>query len=157
MENPVYIWILVLACVIGGLVGVDRIARLEDPPYPIKQAYVFTQYPGASALEVEHEVTEILEASLQELPWVEKLVSRSLAGRSEIEIELYKSVAVDETPQIWDELRRRVGEAARYLPPGAAPPRVEDDFADVYGIEGDRRTHVATALLSMICLEGLDD
>ncbi len=28
---------------------------------------------------------------------------------------------------------------------------------DVYGIEADRETHVATGLFSMICLEGLDD
>ena len=28
---------------------------------------------------------------------------------------------------------------------------------DVYGTEGDRETHVATALFSMICLEGLAD
>lgn len=134
IDHPLYVWILALACILGGLVGVDKIARLEDPPYPIKQAYIFTQYPGASAEQVEHEVTEVLEASLQELPWVEKIISRSVAGRSEIQVELLQTVSSAETPQIWDIMRRRVSEAAARLPAGASAPAVEDDFSDVYGI-----------------------
>lgn len=134
LANPLYVWLLVLVCLLGGLLGVQSIARLEDPPYPIKMAYVFVEYPGASAVEVELEVTEVLERSLQELPWVKKLVSRSLPGRSEIEVELKMSVALADTAQIWDELRRRVSEAAMQLPPQASPPLVEDDFIDVYGL-----------------------
>jgi multidrug efflux pump subunit AcrB len=134
LANPLYVWVVVLACVIGGLAGGQRIAQLEDPPYPIKIAFVFTEYPGASALEVEQEVTEVMERSIQELPWIEKIVSRSLPGRSEIEIELNHSVSANETGQIWDELRRRVAEGAMRLPAGTSPPWVEDDFSDVYGL-----------------------
>ena len=123
-----------LTCLFAGLVGGQRIAQLEDPPYPIKIAYVFTEYPGASALEVEQEITEVLERSIQELPWIEEIVSRSLPGRAEIQIELNHSVSADDTEQLWDELRRRVAEAAMRLPANAHPPRVEDDFSDVYGL-----------------------
>ena len=134
LANPLYVWVIVLTCLIGGLAGGQRIAQLEDPPYPIKIAYVFTEYPGASTLDVEQEVTEVLERSIQELPWIENIVSRSLPGRSEIEIELNHSVSASDTGQIWDELRRRVAEAAMQLPAGAHPPWVEDDFSDVYGL-----------------------
>jgi multidrug efflux pump subunit AcrB len=134
LANPLYVWVIVLTCLIGGLAGGQRIAQLEDPPYPIKIAYVFTEYPGASTLDVELEVTEVLERSIQELPWIENIVSRSLPGRSEIEIELNHSVSASDTGQIWDELRRRVAEAAMRLPAGASPPWVEDDFSDVYGL-----------------------
>ena len=134
LANPLYVWVIVLTCLVGGLAGGQRIAQLEDPPYPIKIAYVFTEYPGASTLDVEQEVTEVLERSIQELPWIENIVSRSLPGRSEIEIELNHSVSASDTGQIWDELRRRVAEAAMQLPAGAHPPWVEDDFSDVYGL-----------------------
>jgi multidrug efflux pump subunit AcrB len=134
LANPLYVWVIVLTCLIGGLAGGQRIAQLEDPPYPIKIAYVFTEYPGASTLDVELEVTEVLERSIQELPWIENIVSRSLPGRSEIEIELNHSVSASNTGQIWDELRRRVAEAAMRLPAGTSPPWVEDDFSDVYGL-----------------------
>ena len=62
LANPLYVWVIVLTCLVGGLAGGQRIAQLEDPPYPIKIAYVFTEYPGASTLDVEQEVTEVLEA-----------------------------------------------------------------------------------------------
>ena len=134
LANPLYVWVIALTCLLGGLAGSQTIARLEDPPYPIKMAFVFTEYPGASALDVEREVTEVLERSIQELPTVDKVISRSLPGRSEIEIELKHAVPARDTPQIWDELRRRVAEAALQLPAGSSPPWVEDDFGDVYGL-----------------------
>jgi len=134
LANPLFVWVVVLTCLFAGLAGGQRIAQLEDPPYPIKIAYVFTEYPGASALDVEQEITEVLERSIQELPWIEEIVSRSLPGRSEIKIELDHSVSADDTEQLWDELRRRVAEAAMRLPANAYPPWVEDDFSDVYGL-----------------------
>lgn len=134
LANPLFVWVVVLTCLFAGLAGGQRIAQLEDPPYPIKIAYVFTEYPGASALDVEQEITEVLERSIQELPWIEEIVSRSLPGRSEIQIELDHSVSADDTEQLWDELRRRVAEAAMRLPANAYPPWVEDDFSDVYGL-----------------------
>ncbi len=134
LKNPLYVWLLALLCMVGGWFGLENIGRLEDPPYPLKQAFVFTEYPGASAEEVEHEITEQIEKSIREMPWIHRLESRSVAGRSEVEIELHRWVTVDQTPQIWDEMRRRISEAEVRLPPVANPPLVEDDFSDVYGI-----------------------
>ena len=134
LSNPIYGWALALLCLLGGLHGIQKIGRLEDPAYPIKLAYVITTYPGASAQEVEQEVTDRVEDALQELPYVERMVSKSVPGRSEVRVELEDSYDTDETPQIYDELRRRVSEAEASLPPGTGRPLVEDDFSDVYGI-----------------------
>jgi multidrug efflux pump subunit AcrB len=57
-----------------------------------------------------------------------------MPGRSEVQIEVREEFDEDDVPQIWDELRRRVSEAAMRIPPGASPPFVEDDFGDVYGV-----------------------
>ena len=134
IERPLYPWLLMLACFIGGVVGIDKVGRLEDPDFPIKIVLIVTQYPGASAEEVEQEVTDVVETALQELPQIYRIESKSVAGRSEVQVEIDEKYGQRETPQIFDELRRRVGEAAGKLPPGATPPRVEDDFGDVYGI-----------------------
>ncbi|MEQ8857549.1 MAG: efflux RND transporter permease subunit [Pseudomonadales bacterium] len=134
IERPLYTWLIILACCFGGLYGMNSVGRLEDPAFPIKNAYIITPYPGASALEVEQEVTDLVEAALQELPALDTLTSKSLPGRSEVQVELLQIYGDDDIPQIWDELRRRVEEASRQLPPGALPPLVEDDFGDVYGI-----------------------
>ncbi len=134
IERPLYTWILVLACISGGIVGIDSVGRLEDPVFPIKTAMIITAYDGASATEVEQEVTDVIEAALQELPYVEDLTSKSVAGRSEVSVRLQEQFDTEETPQIFDELRRRVAEAAGRLPPGTGVPLVEDDFGDVYGM-----------------------
>lgn len=134
VNNPLYGWILALVCLVGGLHGIDNIGRLEDPAFPIKWAYIITTYPGASAEEVELEVTDQIEDALQELPYIHKMTSKSVPGRSEIQVELLEEFGSDETPQVYDELRRRVSEAQMRLPPGVATPLVEDDFGDVYGI-----------------------
>ena len=49
IERPLYPWLLALLCFFGGLYGIENVGRLEDPPFPIKNAFVITQYPGASA------------------------------------------------------------------------------------------------------------
>ncbi len=134
IDRPIYTWMLVFGCLLLGFIGIESIGRLEDPPFPIKTAYVITQYPGASALEVEKEVTDQIEAALQELPYVDHMTSKSVNGRSEVQVEMLEQYGREDTPQIYDELRRRVSEAANRLPSGANPPIVEDDFGDVYGI-----------------------
>ncbi len=134
IERPLYVWMLMLACFAGGIYGIDTVGRLEDPRFPIKTALIVTTYDGASALEVEQEVTDVIEAALQELPYLDELTSKSVSGRSEVEVQLLEQYGDDETPQIYDELRRRVAEAAARLPPGTGTPLVEDDFGDVYGM-----------------------
>ncbi|MGI9325417.1 MAG: efflux RND transporter permease subunit [Pseudomonadales bacterium] len=134
IERPLYPWLLVLVCLAGGLYGIENVGRLEDPPFPIKNAYIITQYPGASALEVEQEVTDVVESALQQLPQLYIMTSKSLPGRSEVQVELHEHYGAEDTPQVWDELRRRVREAESRLPPGVKTPLIEDDFADVYGI-----------------------
>ena len=51
VNNALYGWILVLACLLGGMHGIQNIGRLEDPAFPVKWAYIITTYPGASAEE----------------------------------------------------------------------------------------------------------
>jgi multidrug efflux pump subunit AcrB len=134
IERPLYTWLLILACLFGGLYGIDTVGRLEDPEFPIKNAFIITAYPGASALEVEQEVTDVVEAALQELPYLDTLTSKSVPGRSEVQVELQQHYGEADVPQIWDELRRRVIEAGMRLPPGTSTPLVEDDYGDVFGI-----------------------
>ena len=134
IERPVNTWLLVLLCLIGGLWGLDSVGRLEDPTFTIKQALVITAYPGATALEVEQEVTELLESKIQQLPQIKKITSKSKPGVSEITVEIKDTYNKHTMPQVWDELRRKVSDAQRDLPEGTRPSIVNDDFGDVYGI-----------------------
>jgi len=134
IERPLKTWIIVAVCLLGGLWGQHTIGQLEDPAFTIKSAIVVTAYPGASAREVEEEVTERLESAIQQLGAVEKVTSKSRPGVSEITVELKPTVTGKNIPQAWDELRRKVNDAQRLLPSGVATSLVNDDYGDVYGI-----------------------
>ncbi|WP_233808518.1 efflux RND transporter permease subunit [Paraburkholderia sp. HP33-1] len=134
IEKPLIAWVLTLISLLGGIFAYYNIGRLEDPKFTIKTAVVVTLYPGASAHEVEQEVTDRLESAIQQMPQVEKLTSRSTPGYSEIRVQIRDQYTSAQLPQVWDELRKSVSDAQVRLPPGAGPTLVLDRFGDVYGM-----------------------
>jgi len=133
LDKPIRIWMVILLLGVGGIYALLNIGRLEDPLFTIKSAVIVTHYPGASAQQVEEEVTLPLENALQRLPSLDNVTSISGNGLSQITVNIHTRYLADQLPQIWDELRRRVGDAARQFPPGVQAPLVNDDFGDVYG------------------------
>ncbi|MDH2067120.1 efflux RND transporter permease subunit [Pantoea sp. GD03673] len=133
LDKPIRIWMVILLLGVGGIYALLNIGRLEDPLFTIKSALIVTHYPGASAQQVEEEVTLPLENALQRLPSLDTVTSISGNGLSQITVNIHTRYLADQLPQIWDELRRRVGDAARQFPPGVQAPLVNDDFGDVYG------------------------
>jgi multidrug efflux pump subunit AcrB len=131
----------------GGIFAYENMGRLEDPEFTIKVAKVVTLYPGASAEEVQREVTDVLETAIQQMPQLWRITSQSTDGLSIITPEIRQAYTASEMPQIWDELRRKVGDAQSRLPPGVRPSIVNDDFGDVFGvflaITGDGYTYSA--------------
>ncbi|MDB6176322.1 efflux RND transporter permease subunit [Paracoccus sp. Z330] len=134
IEASLLTWLLIVGCLGGGLWGYLNVGRLEDPAFTIKQAVVFTSYPGASAAQVAREVTEPLESAIQQMAVLDTVTSSNKPGESRIDVEILSTVRGSELPQVWDELRNRVADAAAQLPDGAGQPIVNDDFGDVFGI-----------------------
>ena len=134
MERKTTSWMFFLVLLIGGLVALTQLGRLEDPKFTIKQAMVITPYSGASAQQVEEEVTYKLENAIQELSYVDHVRSISKPGLSQITVEMKSTYRAEHLRQIWDELRRKINDAKTQLPPGTGEPIVRDDFADVYGV-----------------------
>ncbi len=133
INNNTRIWLTILLLGIGGIIAYLNIGRLEDPAFTIKTAVVVTRYDGASAQQVEEEVTLPLENAIQELSYVDDVTSISSAGLSQITINIRAQYGANELPQIWDELWRKISDNSVRLPPGASAPMVNDDFGDVYG------------------------
>ncbi|WP_421918442.1 efflux RND transporter permease subunit [Marinifilum sp.] len=132
-QRKVLLFVLI-AIVFGGVAAFFKMGKLEDAEISVKSALVITQYPGASPHEVELRVTEILETAIQSMDNILNIESRSMAGYSEITVNVSKKVRTNELPQLWDILRRKVNDIKRALPQGASDPMVVDDFGDVYGI-----------------------
>lgn len=118
----------------GGLYAYEKIGRLEDPEFTIKDALVLTPYPGATSYEVEEEVSDVIERAAQQMGQVDRVTSRSEPGLSIVTVTIQNTYDKDELPQVWDELRRKVHDAQSQLPPKAGPSLVNDDYGAVYGI-----------------------
>ncbi len=136
LDNRVTVLTLTVVAIGGGILAFDTMSRLEDPEFTIKDALIVTPYPGATAAEVEEEVTDSLELAVQQLGQLDEIESKSDRGMSSLTVSIKKSYNRETLPQVWDELRRKVGDAQKDLPPGAGPSLVIDDYGDVFGIFG---------------------
>ena len=137
--------LLLVLILVGGLFSYIKMGKLEDAPFTIKQALVLTPYPGASPSEVQSQVTDILEESIQSLSELYYLKTENRAGLSKITVYVKKETRADEMQQLWDKLRRKVNDVQSKLPDGAGPSVVNDDFGDVlgvfYGLTGNGHTY----------------
>jgi multidrug efflux pump subunit AcrB len=127
-------YVLTVLLIGGGVLAYQKLGRLEDPEFTIKEALVTTTYPGAAPEEVEQEVTEKIETAIQSLGQLKRVTSLSRPGLSIITVEIKNKYDKYTLPQVWDELRRKVGDVQAELPPGANPSLVIDDYSDVYGV-----------------------
>ena len=134
IRNKTITWVLTVLMVVVGYKSFFALSWLEDPEFTIKDAVIITPYPGASAAEVEEEVTNVIEKAAQQLGQLKYVESQSKRGLSIVQVTMKDKYDAVRLPQVWDELRRKVNDAQNKLPPGAGPSLVNDDFGDVYGV-----------------------
>jgi len=134
IKYKVFTLVLTVLVIVGGGKAYEKLGRLEDPEFTVKSALVVTDYPGASSVEVEKEVTEVIETAIQEMGQIDYLESQSTAGVSNITVNILDKYDKKTLPQVWDELRRKVSDAQGKLPPGVLPSIVFDAYGDVFGV-----------------------
>jgi multidrug efflux pump subunit AcrB len=135
VRNDRVVFLAMLLVLAGGIVAYRQMGRLEDPEFTIKEALIITPYPGASAEEVAQEVTNPIENACQQLGQLKRVESESARGMSVVSAISQDRFHKDAIPQVWDELRRKIGDVQPQLPPPVrGKSMVIDDFGDVYGI-----------------------
>ena len=118
---------------VAGVLSYFKLGREEDPGFVIRTMVVQTQWPGASAKEVEEQVTDKIEKKLQELPGLWYVKSYSQPGRSNVFVYLVDGVKAKEVWPAWVKARNLVNDMAGTLPQGVQGPYFNDTFGDVYG------------------------
>ncbi len=145
LKNKAVTVLMLVLVLAGGLFSYVKMGKLEDAPFTIKQALVVTPYPGATPMEVQTQVTDVLEESIQSLGELYYLKTENRAGLSKITVYVKKEIRAQQMQQLWDKLRRKVSDVQSKLPEGAGPSVVNDDFGDVlgvfYGLTGDGRSY----------------
>ena len=120
LKNKTSTLVVTLLFIVGGMYSYSRLGRLEDPEFTIKTAVVITQYPGATAEEVEQEVTDLIEQAVQQMGQLEDVQSQSQKGLSIVTANMKDMYDKHTLPQVWDELRRKINDVQGYLRRGPA-------------------------------------
>src|SRR6185436_3093761 len=122
-----------LAIAIGGVAAYFQLGQREDPDFAFRAMVVRTLWPCATTDQVDKPVTGRLEKKLQETPYFKWTRSYSKPGESLIILELLDTAAPRDVPEIWYQVRKKLGDIRHTLPPEAIGPFFNDEFGDVFG------------------------
>ncbi len=125
---------LILAVAAAGVWAYFTLGRAEDPPFTIKQMVVIADWPGATADETARQVADRIERKLEELPSLDHIDTKVAPGHTEITVSLRDDTPPARVPDLWYQVRKKVGDIQATLPSGVQGPYFNDEFGDVYGI-----------------------
>ena len=123
-----------LVIFVAGIGSYFRLGRSEDPDFTVKTMVVQAAWPGANLGDTLEQITDRLERKLQETPNLDYLKSYTTAGQATIFVYLKDSTPAAQVPDIWYQVRKKVGDIRNTLPPGIVGPGFNDEFGDTYGI-----------------------
>ncbi|HVA48849.1 MAG TPA: efflux RND transporter permease subunit [Pirellulales bacterium] len=123
-------WTLFFATALWGVYAYHSMPQRQDPLLQVRSGVVVTAYPGASAVEVEQELSRKVEKKLAENPAVEHVRSVSRQGVSVVYVDLYDTVK--DAEQTWQDLDNKLAAMTDLPTAGGQPlrPRLDKDFGD---------------------------
>lgn len=127
-------WMLLAlaALLIAGIQAYFQLPQREDPDFTFKVAMVRVAWPGATAQQVEQQLTAPLEQTLRDLPGLDSTSSYSHAHEAVLFVTLKDDIAPAEVAASWRALHQRIDKLQ--LPKGAAPPEIDDHFGTTYAV-----------------------
>jgi HAE1 family hydrophobic/amphiphilic exporter-1 len=122
VRRPVFASVLILAFIVVGAVGYSRLGTDRYPKVDFPTISVITRLDGAAPEEVETEITDKIEESINTIAGIDELQSASAEGISQIFVTFILEKNVDVAAQ---EVRDKVARVLGDLPRGIDPPIVE--------------------------------
>ncbi len=129
-ERSVTLFLIVLVT-IAGIYAFFGLGRAEDPPFTVKQMTAIAVWPGATAQEIQDQVTEPLEKCLQELKWYDRTETYTRPGMAYITLSLQDKTPPSEVQEEFYQARKKLGDESLRLPAGVIGPMINDEFSDV--------------------------
>lgn len=133
LKHKQLVYFFVAMIFVMGIFSYQQLGRMEDPDFVIRQMIVSVSWPGASAQQVEEQVTDKIEKKLQDAPGIDYLKSYSQPGKAVIYVTLKDTVNEKDVRPTWLEVRNMVNDIKGTLPQGIVGPSFNDRFDDVFG------------------------
>ena len=122
VRRPVFAWVLVLSLTVVGLFAFGRLGVDRFPNVDIPTISVTTRLPGAAPEQIETEVTDKIEESVNTISGIDTLTSNSSEGISQVVVSFKLEKNADIAAQ---EVRDRINRVLPQLPRTVLQPTVE--------------------------------
>ena len=132
IEHKSFTRFLVVLLAISGVYSYLSLGQREDPSFTFRIMVVSAYWPGATARDMELQVTDKLEEKLAQTPWLDRTESYSKPGESQVFVYLREDTPPHEVKATWYQVRKKVGDIQSTLPAGVAGPYFNDEFGDTY-------------------------
>lgn len=123
---------LLIAVAAAGLLAFTKLGRAEDPSFVVKIMTVTAVWPGATAEQMQNQVADRMEKRLQELGHYDRSETSSRPGLMTMKVYLKDNTPPEEVPEEFYQVRKKLGDEARFLPRGVLGPIFDDEYSDVY-------------------------
>ena len=141
LKNQPLVWYFIVAAAIGGIFSYFNLGRMEDPSFTIREMVISAALPGATAQQMQEQVTDKLERKLQDTPHIDNITSDTFAGQTIIYLELAEDFDKNKIREAWHDVRNLCEDEKRNLPDGVIGifynDRFDDVFGSIYAITGD--------------------
>ena len=134
-EHRQVAFILLLGVFAWGWYGYHNMPKRKDPSIPIRVAVASTQWPGATAQEVEQQITRQVEQTMAQNAFVRAptpadfgIRSISFPGLSMVYVQM--DDAVTDTKKQFSDINLKLNNLNNKLPQGAGPIQFNSDFGD---------------------------
>ena len=133
LEHPALTRYLLVVLLLLGATAYFQLGQDEDPPFTFRIMVVQAFWPGATAQQMAEQVADKIEKTLQEVPYADVIRTYTKPGEMLTLLQLKDSSLPREVPNVWYQVRKKVGDMRSTLPQGVIGPVFNDDFGDVYG------------------------
>lgn len=131
-NRQIVLYLMIILAVVGAL-SYTKLGQSEDPPFTFKAMVIRTLWPGASAEEVARQVTDRIEKKLMETGEYDRIVSFSRPGESQVTFIARDSIFSSYLPELFYQIRKKVGDIRQTLPAGVQGPFFNDEFGTTFG------------------------
>jgi multidrug efflux pump subunit AcrB len=132
VRNGALTLFLILLLGAAGGYAYFKLGRAEDPSFTIKTMVISAQWPGATAEEMQALVADRIESKLQDLKFLDYVQTYVRPGSAVVQVLLRDTTPPAEVPEMWYQVRKKVGDMRHLLPAGVQGPFLDDEYSDVY-------------------------
>jgi multidrug efflux pump subunit AcrB len=134
LNHRAIVLFLILAIMIGGVLGFGKLGQLEDPNFSVPSMTVMVIWPGATAQQMQDEVLNRMEKKFEQLDHFDKVKTFARQGFAGMIISVKGGTSHADQREAWYQARKKFSDIKLELPEGVVGPIFNDEFGDVTGL-----------------------